>query len=117
MQSDMMDGDPSFRVPPPPNTTRIKQQLCGKILYATEYPEFGVQGPISGAESEDHLKVTMYAAAGAKKGGKFPVLLYIYGGGALGDITYHPSLIFFIRLHLWQPTELAIRSLGFKAET
>ncbi|KAK1233835.1 hypothetical protein PQX77_003001 [Marasmius sp. AFHP31] len=79
-------GEQRFRAPLPLNTTRIKQQLGGKIVNATEYPEFCIQGPISatdhgGAGSEDCLKVNIYAPAGAKKGDKLPVLVYIHGGG------------------------------------
>ncbi|KAK1233831.1 hypothetical protein PQX77_002997 [Marasmius sp. AFHP31] len=90
MQSDMMDGDPSFRVHVPPNTTRIKQQLGGKnpkdsvcdgiprIRTKTQKPRATDHG---GAGSEDCFKVNIYAPASAKEGDKFPVLVHIRGGG------------------------------------
>ncbi|KAJ7099280.1 Alpha/Beta hydrolase protein [Mycena belliarum] len=79
-------GDRRFRAALPLNTTRIAAAAAGAIVDATKYPDFCIQGTIGagdagGAGTEDCLKVNIYAPAGAKKGSKLPVLVYIHGGG------------------------------------
>ncbi|KAI0080396.1 alpha/beta-hydrolase [Panus rudis PR-1116 ss-1] len=79
-------GDRRFRAPLPLNTARVHDQTGGKVVDATSYPEPCIQGTTGagdagGAGSEDCLKVNVYAPAGAKKGDKLPVLVYIHGGG------------------------------------
>ncbi|KII91820.1 hypothetical protein PLICRDRAFT_105475 [Plicaturopsis crispa FD-325 SS-3] len=79
-------GDRRFRAPLELNTSRISATSGGKVINATEYPDFCIQGSTGagdagGAGSEDCLKVNVYAPAGAKKGDKLPVLVYIHGGG------------------------------------
>ncbi|KAK7037770.1 hypothetical protein VNI00_010731 [Paramarasmius palmivorus] len=79
-------GERRFRAPLPLNETRIKQELKGKVVDATEYPEFCIQGTTGGGDaggagSEDCLKVNIYAPAGTRKGDNLPVLVYIHGGG------------------------------------
>ncbi|KAG7089993.1 hypothetical protein E1B28_011615 [Marasmius oreades] len=79
-------GERRFRAPLPLNTTRIAEESKGQVVDATKYPDACIQGPIGGTDqggagSEDCLKVNIYAPAGAKKGQKLPVLVYIHGGG------------------------------------
>ncbi|CAL1709691.1 unnamed protein product [Somion occarium] len=79
-------GDRRFRAPLPLNTTRLRLQTGGRIVDATSYPDFCVQGTTGGGDaggagSEDCLKVNVYTPRGAKKGDKLPVLVYIHGGG------------------------------------
>ncbi|KAJ7189058.1 alpha/beta-hydrolase [Mycena filopes] len=79
-------GDLRFRAPLPLNTNRVSKAAGGKIVDASEYPNFCIQGSIGagdagGAGSEDCLKVNIYAPSGAKKGSNLPVLVYIHGGG------------------------------------
>ncbi|KAG7091944.1 hypothetical protein E1B28_008335 [Marasmius oreades] len=79
-------GEQRFRAPLPLNTSRIAEESEGRVVDATKYPDFCIQGPIGGndqggAGSEDCLNVNIYAPANAKKGDKLPVLFYIHGGG------------------------------------
>jgi carboxylesterase type B len=79
-------GELRFRAPLPLNTTRVAAEAGGKVVDATEYPNFCIQGSTGagdpgGAGSEDCLKVNIYAPNGAKKGSNLPVLVYIHGGG------------------------------------
>ncbi|KAJ7647961.1 alpha/beta-hydrolase [Roridomyces roridus] len=79
-------GDRRFRAPITLDTNRVTQAAGGKVIDATEYPDFCVQGSTGagdagGAGSEDCLKVNIYAPAGAKAGANLPVLVYIHGGG------------------------------------
>ncbi|KAI0359511.1 alpha/beta-hydrolase [Trametes cingulata] len=88
-------GERRFRAPLPLDTARITRETKGKVVNATVYPEFCVQGTIGagdagGAGSEDCLKINVYAPAGARAGDKrgpftvtklLPVLVYIHGGG------------------------------------
>ncbi|KAJ3906390.1 Alpha/Beta hydrolase protein [Lentinula edodes] len=79
-------GDRRFRAPLPLNIGRIEAETSGKILNATQYPDFCVQGSTGagdagGAGTEDCLKLNVYAPFGAKKGDNFPVLVYFHGGG------------------------------------
>ncbi|KAF9267226.1 Carboxylesterase [Marasmius fiardii PR-910] len=39
-------GEQRFRAPMPLNTTRITVESNGKVLDATKYPDFCVQGPV-----------------------------------------------------------------------
>ncbi|OBZ66840.1 hypothetical protein A0H81_13293 [Grifola frondosa] len=73
------------------NTTRIGLASQGRIIDATQYPEFCVQGTTGsgeagGAGSEDCLKVNIYAPAGTKKGDKLPYLC-ISTGEATPTVT------------------------------
>ncbi|KAF7289183.1 Aldolase-II domain-containing protein [Mycena indigotica] len=77
-----------FRAPLPLNTARLAIEAKGRVIDATQYPDFCVQGSTGGkcgdaggAGSEDCLKVNIYAPAGAKAGDNLPVLVYIHGGG------------------------------------
>ncbi|KAF6759817.1 EstA protein [Ephemerocybe angulata] len=75
-----------FRAPVPLNTSRVGLESGGKVVNAKNYPDFCIQGTTGsgdagGAGSEDCLKVNVYAPAGATKTSKFPVLVYIHGGG------------------------------------
>ncbi|KAF9266396.1 alpha/beta-hydrolase [Marasmius fiardii PR-910] len=68
-----------FRAPLPLNSTRVLVESKGKVVDATGYPEFCVQGPINGTDhggagSEDCLKANIYAPAKTKKGQNLPVL-------------------------------------------
>ncbi|KAF5341393.1 hypothetical protein D9758_012293 [Tetrapyrgos nigripes] len=81
-------GDRRFRKPLPLNTSRITQEAggIGKVVDASVYPDFCIQGTTGGGDaggagSEDCLKINVYAPAGAKRGDKLPVLVYIHGGG------------------------------------
>ncbi|KAJ2934669.1 hypothetical protein H1R20_g2397, partial [Candolleomyces eurysporus] len=79
-------GPRRFRAPLPLNTTRVRFETKGKVVDATEYPEFCIQGTTGGGDaggagSEDCLKVNIYAPAGATRRSKLPVLFYIHGGG------------------------------------
>ncbi|KIP09951.1 hypothetical protein PHLGIDRAFT_66574 [Phlebiopsis gigantea 11061_1 CR5-6] len=79
-------GDLRWRATLPLNTSRVSQQAHDAVVDATKDPEFCIQGTTGsgdagGAGSEDCLKVNVYAPAGAKKGDKLPVLVYIHGGG------------------------------------
>ncbi|KAJ7478669.1 Alpha/Beta hydrolase protein [Mycena galericulata] len=79
-------GELRFRAPLPLNTTRVSEAAGGKIVDATEYPNFCIQGTTGsgdagGAGTEDCLNVNIYAPAGAKAGANLPVLVYIHGGG------------------------------------
>ncbi|KAJ7165538.1 alpha/beta-hydrolase [Mycena crocata] len=79
-------GDLRFRTPLPLNTSRVAAAAGGKVVDATVYPDFCVQGSTGGGDaggagSEDCLKVNVYAPAGAKAGSNLPVLVYIHGGG------------------------------------
>ncbi|KAF7362541.1 Aldolase-II domain-containing protein [Mycena venus] len=79
-------GELRFRAPLPLNTTRVAAEAGGKVIDATAYPDFCIQGSTGagdagGAGSEDCLKVNIYAPTGAKKGSNLPVLVYIHGGG------------------------------------
>ncbi|KAJ6473312.1 Alpha/Beta hydrolase protein [Mycena vulgaris] len=79
-------GNLRFRAPLPLNTSRIAAAAGGKVVDATQYPDFCVQGSIGagdagGAGSEDCLKINIYAPAGATTGSQLPVLVYIHGGG------------------------------------
>ncbi|ESK95943.1 hypothetical protein Moror_972 [Moniliophthora roreri MCA 2997] len=79
-------GERRFRAPLALNKTRIAQESKGKVVNATEYPDFCIQGTTGGGDaggagSEDCLKVNIYAPAGAQKGVNLPVLVYIHGGG------------------------------------
>ncbi|RDB26221.1 Acylcarnitine hydrolase [Hypsizygus marmoreus] len=78
-------GDQRFRAPIPLNRTRISQDSNGVVIDATRYPEFCIQGTTGGGDaggagSEDCLKVNIYTPAGARRGSKLPVLVYIHGG-------------------------------------
>ncbi|PPQ95440.1 hypothetical protein CVT26_008459 [Gymnopilus dilepis] len=77
-------GERRFRAPLPLDTARVALENKGKVIDATNYPDFCIQGTTGsgdagGAGSEDCLKVNIYAPVGAKKG--MPVLVYIHGGG------------------------------------
>jgi carboxylesterase type B len=67
-------GNNRFRAPPPLDKASLKKDRdAGKVVDATEYPEFCVQGSIGqgdagGAGSEDCLKVNVYTPKGAKSG-------------------------------------------------
>ncbi|KAK7461803.1 hypothetical protein VKT23_008235 [Stygiomarasmius scandens] len=79
-------GDRRFRNPLPLNLGRITREARGKVVDASVYPDFCVQGTTGGGDaggagSEDCLKVNVYAPAGAKRGDNLPVLVYIHGGG------------------------------------
>ncbi|KAJ6597386.1 Alpha/Beta hydrolase protein [Mycena sp. CBHHK59/15] len=79
-------GDRRFRAPLPLNESRVSETSGGKVIAATEYPNFCIQGSTGfgdagGAGTEDCLKVNIYAPAGAKAGSNLPVLVYIHGGG------------------------------------
>ncbi|THU84217.1 alpha/beta-hydrolase [Dendrothele bispora CBS 962.96] len=79
-------GDRRFRNPVPLDTHRIGQEAGGKVVDASVYPDFCVQGTTGGGDaggagSEDCLKINVYAPAGAKPSDKLPVLVYIHGGG------------------------------------
>ncbi|KAI0767254.1 alpha/beta-hydrolase [Fomes fomentarius] len=79
-------GERRWRKPLALNTGRVARESRGKVVDLTEYPDFCIQGSIGngdagGAGSEDCLKLNIYAPAGAKKGDKLPVLVYIHGGG------------------------------------
>ncbi|KAK7461802.1 hypothetical protein VKT23_008234 [Stygiomarasmius scandens] len=81
-------GDRRFRAPLSLNTSRVSDEAGGKekIVDASHYPEFCIQGALGGADkggagSEDCLKVNVYAPAGAKPNDKLPVLVYFHGGG------------------------------------
>ncbi|PPR05171.1 hypothetical protein CVT26_012257 [Gymnopilus dilepis] len=76
-------GDRRFRAPLPLNTTRVSLENMGKVVDATKYPDFCIQGTTGlgdagGAGSEDCLKVNIYAPVGATKGSD----CYIYGNPA-----------------------------------
>ncbi|KAL0578082.1 hypothetical protein V5O48_003900 [Marasmius crinis-equi] len=79
-------GERRFRGPVPLNTTRVAEEAGGKVVDATKYPNFCIQGATSGSEpggagSEDCLKINIYVPSCAKKGDNLPVLFYIHGGG------------------------------------
>ncbi|KAF7350824.1 Aldolase-II domain-containing protein [Mycena sanguinolenta] len=79
-------GELRFRAPLPLNTSRVAAEAGGKVIDATTYPNFCIQGSTGagdagGAGSEDCLKVNIYAPTGAKEGSNLPVLVYIHGGG------------------------------------
>ncbi|RPD61550.1 alpha/beta-hydrolase [Lentinus tigrinus ALCF2SS1-7] len=79
-------GERRWRKPLALNTSRIASEAGGKVVNATEYADFCIQGSTGsgdagGAGSEDCLNLDIYAPAGAKKGDKLPVLVYIHGGG------------------------------------
>ncbi|KAI0753315.1 alpha/beta-hydrolase [Daedaleopsis nitida] len=79
-------GERRWRKPLALNTARVAHESGGKVIDLTEYPDFCIQGSTGsgdagGAGSEDCLKLNIYAPAGAKKGDKLPVLVYIHGGG------------------------------------
>ncbi|KAI0672409.1 alpha/beta-hydrolase [Trametes maxima] len=79
-------GERRFRAPLPLDTARVSRESRGRIVRATEYPNFCIQGSTGagdagGAGSEDCLKTNIYAPAGAKAGDNLPVLVYIHGGG------------------------------------
>ncbi|KAI0058368.1 alpha/beta-hydrolase [Artomyces pyxidatus] len=81
-------GGLRFRAPLPLNTTRVTVSTGNNVVDATQYPDFCIQGSVSGkpilhrgAGSEDCLKVNIYAPAGAIPGDNLPVLVYIHGGG------------------------------------
>ncbi|KAF5341405.1 hypothetical protein D9758_012277 [Tetrapyrgos nigripes] len=79
-------GERRFRAPLPLNTTRVQLESDGKVVDATQYPDFCVQGPIGGTDrggagSEDCLKINVYAPVGANSDSNLPVLVYIHGGG------------------------------------
>jgi hypothetical protein len=44
-------GERRFRAPVPLNTTRVAQEVKGKVVDATKYPDFCVQGKTSGTSS------------------------------------------------------------------
>ncbi|KAF7290034.1 Aldolase-II domain-containing protein [Mycena chlorophos] len=79
-------GNLRFRAPVVLNTARVAKETGGKVVDASQYPNFCIQGSTGagdagGAGSEDCLKVNVYAPAGAKRGDDLPVLVYIHGGG------------------------------------
>ncbi|KAJ7072952.1 Alpha/Beta hydrolase protein [Mycena amicta] len=79
-------GQLRFRAPLPLDTKRVAAAAGGKVIDATNYPDFCVQGSTGGGDaggagSEDCLKVNVYAPADSKPGQKLPVLVYIHGGG------------------------------------
>ncbi|KAF9647804.1 alpha/beta-hydrolase [Thelephora ganbajun] len=79
-------GDLRFRAPKPLDVARVARETGGKVVDATQYPNFCVQGPLfrgdrAGAGSEDCLKVNIYTPSGASAGSNLPVLFYIHGGG------------------------------------
>ncbi|CAK5266614.1 unnamed protein product [Mycena citricolor] len=79
-------GNLRFRAPLPLDTGRVKKAAGGKVVDATQYPEFCVQGSTGngdagGAGSEDCLKVNVYTPANVQAGDDLPVLVYIHGGG------------------------------------
>ncbi|KAF8871765.1 Alpha/Beta hydrolase protein [Infundibulicybe gibba] len=79
-------GERRFRAALPLNTSRITASANGKVIDATKYPDFCIQGTTGGGDaggagSEDCLNVNIYAPLGAKKGSNLPVLAYIHGGG------------------------------------
>ncbi|KAI0364239.1 alpha/beta-hydrolase [Pilatotrama ljubarskyi] len=79
-------GERRFRAPLPLDTARVARESKGKIVNATVYPDFCVQGTIGagdagGAGSEDCLKINVYAPVDARAGDDLPVLVYIHGGG------------------------------------
>ncbi|KAK7057830.1 aldolase-II domain-containing protein [Favolaschia claudopus] len=79
-------GERRFRAPLPLNEKRVAAEAGGKVIDATTYPDFCIQGSTGGGDaggagSEDCLKVNIYAPTGAKKGSNLPVLVYIHGGG------------------------------------
>ncbi|KAF8842830.1 alpha/beta-hydrolase [Paxillus ammoniavirescens] len=79
-------GDLRFRETVPLNTTRLRKEAGGRVVNATYYPDFCVQGSTGGGDaggagSEDCLKVNIYTPYGAKEGDNLPVLFYIHGGG------------------------------------
>ena len=77
-------GNLRFRAPRPLNTTRVGLESAGRVVDATEYPEFCIQGTTGGGDaggagSEDCLKVNIYAPPDATKGNKredYYVVLY-----------------------------------------
>ncbi|KAF7300838.1 Aldolase-II domain-containing protein [Mycena kentingensis (nom. inval.)] len=79
-------GQLRFRAPVVLDKARVARESRGQVIDATEYPNFCVQGSTGGGDaggagSEDCLNVNVYAPAGAKRGDKLPVLVYIHGGG------------------------------------
>ncbi|RDX42859.1 alpha/beta-hydrolase [Lentinus brumalis] len=79
-------GERRWRQPLALDTARVSRQAGGKVVNVTEYSDFCIQGSTGGGDaggagSEDCLKLDIYAPAGAKKGDKLPVLVYIHGGG------------------------------------
>ncbi|KAF5378976.1 hypothetical protein D9757_009120 [Collybiopsis confluens] len=79
-------GERRFRAPLPLNVTRVRQEAGGKVVDASQYPDFCVQGSTGGGDaggagSEDCLKLNVYAPFGAKSGDNLPVLVYFHGGG------------------------------------
>ncbi|KAI0718594.1 alpha/beta-hydrolase [Cerioporus squamosus] len=79
-------GERRWRKPLALDTARIAREAGGKVVNVTEYADFCIQGSTGsgdagGAGSEDCLHLDIYAPAGAKRGDKFPVLVYIHGGG------------------------------------
>ncbi|KAF9016596.1 alpha/beta-hydrolase [Hymenopellis radicata] len=75
-------ADRRFRAPLPLNTTRITLESGHRPIDARSYPDFCIQGTVSGtfggAGSEDCLKINIYAPT---SGNNFPVLVYFHGGG------------------------------------
>ncbi|KAF5341391.1 hypothetical protein D9758_012291 [Tetrapyrgos nigripes] len=93
-------GERRFRAPLPLNTTRVQLESDGKVVDATQYPDFCVQGPIGGTDrggagSEDCLKINVYAPVGANSDSNLPVLVYIHGGeahsNAIGYVFGNPA--------------------------
>ncbi|KAF9647809.1 alpha/beta-hydrolase [Thelephora ganbajun] len=87
-------GDLRFRAPKPLNVARVSMETGGKVVDATQYPNFRVQGPVfrgdrAGAGSEDCLKSTSTLLRGPMPAvtsthtfrSLVPVLFYIHGGG------------------------------------
>ncbi|KAF9522500.1 alpha/beta-hydrolase [Crepidotus variabilis] len=79
-----------FRKPLPLDKRRVKKEALAAghdgVVDARSYPEFCIQGTTGGGDaggagSEDCLKVNIYTPAGAHRGSKLPVLVYIHGGG------------------------------------
>ncbi|TFK73290.1 alpha/beta-hydrolase [Pluteus cervinus] len=89
-------GERRFRAPLPLDTNRLLWLHRGRVINATTYPDFCVQGGRSsdvndagGAGSEDCLKVNIYTPVGANRRSKLPVLFYIHGGGYIfGNPAY-----------------------------
>ncbi|TFK27844.1 EstA protein [Coprinopsis marcescibilis] len=79
-------GELRFRAPVPLNTTKIREEVGRRVIPATEYPDFAIQGSTGGGDaggagSEDCLKINIYTPSRARRGSDLPVLVYIHGGG------------------------------------